>query len=703
MWAGATFAASSSDLPWDPTLHQAKSCTEVEAVMKQYLEAHWNAWHFGPLRGGMIMNDAATAEALNSVGGKWGGGWMDFSATNNQKAGVDEPEIIKNNGTTIYYIDSQKGVLRVLDPKTQKEITSMPLPKDYWGAQMLVQGNKLILVGNKSVPYNAYKAANTFVYHDQQVLVAVYSTENITPKLIKAYTFDGYLQDSRVVNNELILITSQWLNRQPVYTAVSDMVNKNTTKAVNIKDFSVSSKDVMPTWNTLTSVTKKLPSGKNLTLTRSLPSGIDCTQFMYRKPDQQQKWMGYYGGEALTSIVRLPLQDANPQAQVKTILANSSQIHVSADSLYLTTPSYVYTPFSCPVGAMCLPWRGEGQYTTVYGFNVKNLAYKYATIVDGNTWNQYSMDENSNGTFRMVTSSWRNNKNSTNVYTIWSDGKILGQLENIAPGEQFHGVRFIGDYLYLVTYRQIDPLFAISTADEKKPTIVWELKMPGYSTYLHPYGVLKNGVQYLIWLGYSTKILPEGGELQEGIKLDLYKVDYNKKNAKGQVEVSQVWTKTYGEAGSQSEALYNPRLFVLNQNTSELILPIVTAITKKIQSCNTRYDQWNELRKECYMVDQPITTFAGLKSWNITENGLSEWLSIDYSSLIKQPYYGMEIPVAVDNMGWTWTGTKIIDPRVFSSLMPRVGYNGDQYYFISSQFTHFFTKANTNGTYVNYK
>jgi hypothetical protein len=66
-----------------------------------------------------------------------------------------------------------------------------------------------LLVGSKSIPYNQAKADKSFVYRDQQVLLAVYSIEQLTPKLLTAYTFDGYLQDSRVVNGELVLITSQ--------------------------------------------------------------------------------------------------------------------------------------------------------------------------------------------------------------------------------------------------------------------------------------------------------------------------------------------------------------------------------------------------------------------------------------------------------------------------------------------------------------
>lgn len=64
---------------------------------------------------------------------------------------------------------------------------------------------------------------------------------------------------------------------------------------------------------------------------------------------------------------------------------------------------------------------------------------------------------------------------------------MVGSLTTIAPGENFQSSRFIGNRLYLVTFEQIDPLFVIDLADSKNPKILGELKIPGYSTYLHPY------------------------------------------------------------------------------------------------------------------------------------------------------------------------------------------------------------------------
>jgi inhibitor of cysteine peptidase len=80
----------------------------------------------------------------------------------------------------------------------------------------------------------------------------------------------------------------------------------------------------------------------------------------------------------------------------------------------------------------------------------------------------------------------------------------LGSLLNIEPGEQFKAARFMDDKLYLVTFEQIDPLFVIELKDLKQPKILGQLKIPGYSTYLHPYAPASNGVQRLLGIGYDT-------------------------------------------------------------------------------------------------------------------------------------------------------------------------------------------------------
>src|SRR5205807_2322356 len=105
--------------------------------------------------------------------------------------------------------------------------------------------------------------------------------------------------------------------------------------------------------------------------------------------------------------------------------------------------------------------------------------------------NQFSMDEYQ-GHFRIATTigePWGGGSNPSvnNLYVLDESLKTVGSLENLAPGERIYSTRFLGKRAYMVTFRNVDPLFAIDLADPAKPAVLGQLKIPGYSDYLHPY------------------------------------------------------------------------------------------------------------------------------------------------------------------------------------------------------------------------
>ncbi|USN55802.1 MAG: beta-propeller domain-containing protein [Candidatus Peribacteria bacterium] len=126
-------------------------------------------------------------------------------------------------------------------------------------------------------------------------------------------------------------------------------------------------------------------------------------------------------------------------------------------------------------------------------------------MVNGMPLSQYSMSEDAAGNFRILTKT-RSPQLASYLFVLDKDMDLAGTLMNIEPGEEFKSSRYIGDKLYLVTFQQTDPLFVIDIADVSHPEILGELKIPGFSTYLHPYAPLKDGVQYLLGLGYDTTL-----------------------------------------------------------------------------------------------------------------------------------------------------------------------------------------------------
>lgn len=285
------------------------------------------------------------------------------------------------------------------------------------------------------------------------------------------------------------------------------------------------------------------------------------------------------------------------------------------------------------------------------------------------------MDEDANGNFRILTK-WWNPELSTHLWTFDASLNHVNQLLNIEPKEDFKASRFIGDKLYLVTFQQIDPLFVIDLVG--KPKILGELKIPGFSQYLHPYSALKDGKQLLIGLGTDT--LESGGRVTtNGVKLDLYEVDYKAVN-NNKISIKQLFTKTIGGKGSYTEAIDNPRVFVWNDKTKKLFLPIITQDETEKRVCNKDYYG----QDYCYPQFTYTTSFAGIKTFCIdVANGITQQTSKDYKDQIisylkaNNQYYGSEY----NNFG--------LDQWQYTNLGNRAGYIGDVAFFINNAFRRF--------------
>jgi uncharacterized secreted protein with C-terminal beta-propeller domain len=259
---------------------------------------------------------------------------------------------------------------------------------------------------------------------------------------------------------------------------------------------------------------------------------------------------------------------------------------MSLDNLYLTSNIYTSFNYSCPIWSRCImPWYPRGQNTLVHQINVdwNDLNYSASTIVPWRPLNQYSMDQFGDK-FRIITQT-NHPELATNLYILNSDDlELHWMLGSIEPGEQFKSSRFIWDKLFLVTFERIDPLFVISMSDGQNPKILWELKIPWYSTYLHPYDE-----NHLIWIGYDTTENQWGWTVNGWVKIDLYEINYDKKcwdsNLTTEEEekcetwdykwiiVKQKYTKTLWENWSYSEALNNPRMFMWKTSDNKLFLP----------------------------------------------------------------------------------------------------------------------------------
>jgi hypothetical protein len=193
--------------------------------------------------------------------------------------------------------------------------------------------------------------------------------------------------------------------------------------------------------------------------------------------------------------------------------------------------------------------------TRIYKFRLQDgIKYQAKGQVPGTVLNQFALDEYQDHLrIATTTQEWSSTHSQNSVYILNPELKVLSSITGIAPGERIYSTRFLQDRLYMVTFRQVDPFFVIDL-NPQNPKVLGQLKIPGFSKYLHPYGD-----HYVIGLGYDTSLNKSGGVIQGGIKLSLYDVE----------DVSQpreVDTSISGDSGSYSEACENHRAFLLHHD-----------------------------------------------------------------------------------------------------------------------------------------
>ena len=191
------------------------------------------------------------------------------------------------------------------------------------------------------------------------------------------------------------------------------------------------------------------------------------------------------------------------------------------------------------------------------------------TEVKGDLNNQFSMDEYE-GNLRVATTQNEyddfNDKTSNQLYIFDENLKQIGKIENIAKGEKIYSVRFIGKVGYVVTFKQIDPLFVIDLSNPTNPEIKGKLKIPGYSSYLHPYDET-----HIIGIGYNTKSNGYGGITNSNMKMSMFDVS-DLKNPK------EMFNIDIGDAGkydyTDSSITYNHKVLFYNKEKNLIGFPI---------------------------------------------------------------------------------------------------------------------------------
>jgi inhibitor of cysteine peptidase len=431
-----------------------------------------------------LFRQEATESAEDKAGGDAESSSPVHSETNNQVQGVDEGDIVKTDGTYIYQVMNQKLVIsKAVPADDMKVVSSIPFDHDIQPRHLFMGKDKIVVIG-ESWSHEGMEAKEKIMPRPMNgsSTVMIYDISNKDkPALLRTVEVEGHYITSRKINDTLYFVS----NLYPDYW----LADKNPKM------------DLRPR-------VKDSLEGEG-----AKPIPVDSINYF---PQAIQP--------NFTMISALAIEDPKADLNVKSYLGSGNSIYMSQENLYIAVEK-----FGDSEGL-------DASSTEVYKFAVDDskITYKASGKVPGRVLNQFSMDEHE-GYFRIATTDgevWNDKKPSSNaLYILDGNMEKSGEVSNLARGERIYSVRFMGDKAYIVTFKQVDPLFVIDTADPENPEVLGELKIPGFSTYLHP--IDEN---HLIGFGFDTKIMDDGGKsfnkepriIRNGMKISLFDItDFN--------------------------------------------------------------------------------------------------------------------------------------------------------------------------------
>jgi len=521
------------------------------------------------------------------------GGGDDYSRTNVQVAGVDEADIIKTDGQYIYALVYQDLYIIKATPAEQaRAITKLTFPSR--PQEIYVDNGLLTVIGadNQIIESNAYKS---FRRHSPYTFVRVFDISNPEePKSSRDLSLEGSYRDSRLIDGRLYLIINNYENYIAEETVIPRLVDGGVILSSNCVDndkcfapdvyyFDIPYQSYnFTSINTLDLRTKDQPvvsqsyllSGAQNIYVSSNNIFITYTQYLNEidvrvlvLKDLLFDRLNSSEQELLLQIENLDNLILNPAEKRQKIMQIFQRF---LDSKLAAERSALDTEIEVAMKKKYEEEANNWERTLIYKFGLNNGSpvYRAKGSVPGTVLNQFSLDEDASGRLRIATTRSSNfhafgesRESYSNLYVLASDLKVVGSVENLAPGERIFSVRFMGNRVYLVTFKQIDPLFVIDLSNPQAPRVLGELKIPGFSTYLHPYDE-----NTLIGLGRDVQVDVYGNAKNGGIKLSLFDVS-------NPASPKELDTYIAGEAGSNSLALDNHKAFLFSKDKNLLMIP----------------------------------------------------------------------------------------------------------------------------------
>jgi uncharacterized secreted protein with C-terminal beta-propeller domain len=446
-----------------------------------------------------------------------------FSQTNVQEAGVDEPDIVKTDGRTVFAIaDGRLHAVDVTGAQPQL-VGTLDLDGAY-GHQLLIRGDRLLVMSSSygGAPF----AADVIIAASQVVLSEVDISDPAVMKVLRTMTMDGALVDARLTGGTARVVVG----------ASPDAIRPAAIARATVRRF-------VPR-----TVLKSNVSGR--TVRRSV---VACDEV--RHPRR-------FSGLDLLTVLTIDLDKGLFDVDRDAIMASAQTVYASTTGLYVASQRYV----PALEAGRGVPQRSRTEIHRFEASRPGQTSYASSGSVAGFVLNQYSLSE-FDGALRVASTeepAWfdgRMTADSESYVTVLAERgaelALLGRAEGLGKGERIYAVRFAGDKGYVVTFRQVDPLYTLDLSRKADPRVVGELKIRGYSAYLHP-------ISDDLLLGVGQDATAEGRA--QGTQLSLFDVsDPHRPARRAQASLGD---------GASSTAEFDPHAFLFWKPSNLAVIPL---------------------------------------------------------------------------------------------------------------------------------
>ncbi len=379
-----------------------------------------------------------------------GGSETGDSGTNVQEAGVDEPDIVKTAGGRIFAVAGDR--LHSVDSAGPSMLDSVEL--EGWGHELLLSGDKLLVISQQAPLGTRERDVYSGSYDEVTVLTEVDVSDPAAMTILRTERIRGVHVSARLTGHTARVVV--W----------------SRPRAALEPAFRSRLRGWLPRRVTRSRVTSR----------HTVRKAARCRQVL--RP------ASFSGTDTLT-VLTVDLSKGLPAVDSDAVLSGGEIAYASASSLYVATTEWIPTPD----GSEYPPERAG---TLIHRFDISkpdSTTYSASGRVPGYLLNQFSMSEH-DGVLRVASTeepSWwtgpTDDESESRVTTLGErSGALveLGRAGGLGKGERIYAVRFIGERGYVVTFRETDPLYTLDLSKPSAPTVAGELKIRGYSAYLHP-------------------------------------------------------------------------------------------------------------------------------------------------------------------------------------------------------------------------